>query len=30
VLGQLKIAGYSAYLHPIGRDLLLGIGQGRE
>jgi hypothetical protein len=27
VLGQLKIAGYSAYLHPIGQDLLLGIGQ---
>jgi uncharacterized secreted protein with C-terminal beta-propeller domain len=27
VLGQLKIAGYSAYLHPIGEDLLLGIGQ---
>lgn len=27
VLGELKIAGYSAYLHPIGEDLLLGIGQ---
>jgi uncharacterized secreted protein with C-terminal beta-propeller domain len=27
VLGELEIAGYSAYLHPIGEDLLLGIGQ---
>jgi uncharacterized secreted protein with C-terminal beta-propeller domain len=27
VLGELKIPGYSAYLHPIGNDLLLGIGQ---
>jgi hypothetical protein len=27
VLGELKIPGYSAYLHPIGKDLLLGIGQ---
>jgi uncharacterized secreted protein with C-terminal beta-propeller domain len=27
VLGELKISGYSAYLHPIGGDLLLGIGQ---
>ena len=27
VLGELKISGYSAYLHPIGEDLLLGIGQ---
>jgi uncharacterized secreted protein with C-terminal beta-propeller domain len=27
VLGALKIAGYSSYLHPIGDDLLLGIGQ---
>jgi uncharacterized secreted protein with C-terminal beta-propeller domain len=27
VLGELKIPGYSAYLHPIGEDLLLGIGQ---
>jgi uncharacterized secreted protein with C-terminal beta-propeller domain len=27
VLGELKISGYSAYLHPIGDDLLLGIGQ---
>ena len=27
VLGELKIAGYSAYLHPVGDDLLLGVGQ---
>src|SRR5918994_1638771 len=27
VLGQLKIPGYSAYLHPIGEDLRLGVGQ---
>ena len=27
ILGELKIPGYSAYLHPIGEDLLLGIGQ---
>jgi uncharacterized secreted protein with C-terminal beta-propeller domain len=27
VLGELKISGYSAYLHPVGEDLLLGIGQ---
>jgi len=27
VLGELELPGYSAYLHPIGRDLLLGIGQ---
>ena len=27
VLGELEIPGYSAYLHPIGADLLLGIGQ---
>jgi beta propeller domain-containing protein len=27
VLGELKILGYSAYLHPIGNDLLLGVGQ---
>ena len=25
--GELKIPGYSAYLHPIGEDLLLGVGQ---
>ena len=27
VLGELKIRGYSAYLHPLGGDLLLGVGQ---
>lgn len=27
VNGELKINGYSAYLHPIGKDLLLGVGQ---
>src|SRR5829696_5886377 len=27
VLGQLKILGYSAYLHPLAPDLLLGVGQ---
>ena len=27
VRGELKIPGYSAYLHPVGDDLLLGIGQ---
>src|SRR5207244_12262434 len=27
VMGELKLLGYSAYLHPIGGDLLLGIGQ---
>ncbi|HZL03748.1 MAG TPA: beta-propeller domain-containing protein, partial [Cellulomonas sp.] len=27
VLGELELPGYSAYLHPIGGDLLLGIGQ---
>jgi len=27
VVGELKILGYSAYLHPLGGDLLLGIGQ---
>lgn len=25
--GQLKIAGYSAYLHPAGNGLLIGVGQ---
>jgi uncharacterized secreted protein with C-terminal beta-propeller domain len=30
VLGELKIAGYSAYLHPIGEDLLLGLGQSAD
>ena len=27
VKGELKILGYSAYLHPIGDGLLLGVGQ---
>ena len=27
VLGELKLLGYSAYLHPLGRDLLLGVGR---
>ncbi|MBA3309879.1 MAG: beta-propeller domain-containing protein [Nocardioidaceae bacterium] len=27
VLGELKIPGFSEYLHPIGDDLLLGVGQ---
>ncbi|WP_445152075.1 beta-propeller domain-containing protein [Baekduia sp. Peel2402] len=27
VAGELKIPGYSAYLHPIGDGLLLGVGQ---
>lgn len=27
LLGELKIPGYSAYLHPLGEGLLLGIGQ---
>ena len=27
VVGELKILGYSAYLHPVGGDLLLGVGQ---
>ena len=27
VAGELKITGYSAYLHPIGADRLIGVGQ---
>ena len=27
VRGELKILGYSAYLHPVGDGLLLGVGQ---
>ena len=27
VLGELKIPGFSSYLHPVGDDLLLGVGQ---
>ena len=30
VRGELKIPGYSAYLHPIGDDLLLGVGQDAD
>jgi len=26
-VGELKIEGYSAYLHPVGENLLLGVGQ---
>lgn len=27
IVGELKIPGFSAYLHPIGGDMLLGLGQ---
>jgi uncharacterized secreted protein with C-terminal beta-propeller domain len=27
VAGKLRVPGYSAYLHPVGDDLLLGVGQ---
>ena len=27
VLGELKVTGYSAYLHPLGGDQVLGVGQ---
>ncbi len=30
VLGQLKIPGFSSYLHPVGEDLLLGVGQDAD
>jgi uncharacterized secreted protein with C-terminal beta-propeller domain len=30
VAGELKIPGYSAYLHPVGDGLLLGIGQDAD
>jgi uncharacterized secreted protein with C-terminal beta-propeller domain len=30
VVGELKILGYSAYLHPMGDDLLLGVGQDAD
>ncbi len=30
VTGELKIPGYSAYLHPVGGDHLLGIGQDAD
>ena len=29
-VGELKIRGYSAYLHPLGDGLLLGVGPGRH
>jgi uncharacterized secreted protein with C-terminal beta-propeller domain len=29
-MGELEINGYSAYLHPIGNDKLLGIGQDTD
>ena len=30
MLGELKIPGYSAYLHPIGDGLVIGIGQDAD
>src|SRR5689334_2229308 len=30
VLGELRIPGFSSYLHPVGDDLLLGIGQDAD
>ena len=30
VRGELKIHGYSAYLHPVGADRLLGVGQDAD
>lgn len=30
VAGELKIDGYSAYLHPIGENLVLGVGQDAD
>lgn len=30
VTGELKIPGYSAYLHPVGEGLLLGVGQSAD
>ena len=30
VAGELKILGYSAYLHPLGDGLLLGLGQNAD
>jgi hypothetical protein len=29
-VGELEIPGYSSYLHPIGNDLILGVGQGAD
>ncbi|GGK77846.1 beta-propeller domain-containing protein [Ornithinimicrobium pekingense] len=30
VAGELKIPGYSAYLHPVGQDRLMGVGQDAD
>jgi Beta propeller domain len=30
LLGELKVPGYSAYLHPVGDRLLLGVGQDAD
>lgn len=30
ILGKLKIPGFSSYLHPVGENLLLGIGQDTD
>lgn len=30
VRGELKLQGYSAYLHPVGRDLLIGVGRDAD
>ena len=30
VLGELKIPGWSSYLHPVGEDLILGVGQDAD
>ena len=30
VLGELKVPGFSTYLHPVGDDLLLGLGQDAD
>jgi len=30
IAGELKIQGYSAYLHPVGNGLLLGVGQNAD
>ena len=30
VVGELKIPGYSAYLHPVGEGMLLGVGQDAD
>ncbi len=30
VAGELKISGFSGYLHPVGKDRILGIGQGSD